>query len=139
VLAPDVPVLLPREAGPIIAWYVVTALAPVIVFYLLQPNLNLISKFGNAAPHPGWLLYFVTLLLIGRYIGSVFGNQSHDLLVLLPIMLDCHQLIRDKNYSAGFWYINERGSSWKRTGQSVAWVRDCDLVNHLPTDCHGDL
>ncbi|MFT5011793.1 MAG: hypothetical protein ACI9HY_003890 [Planctomycetaceae bacterium] len=110
MLAPDVHILQPREAGHIIAWYVVTGLALVMVFYLLQSNLNLISKFGNAAPHSGWLFYFVTLFIIGRYIGSVFSNQSHDLLVLLPIMLGCHQLIRDKHYSAGFWYINERGS-----------------------------
>lgn len=107
VVAPDVPMLPPREAGPIIAWYVVTALALVSVFYLIQSNLtlspNLSTNLNNTAPQPSWLFYFITLLLIGRYIGSVFGNQSHDLLVLLPIMLGCHQLIRDKNYRAGFW------------------------------------
>tara|TARA_R110002073_G_scaffold7463_6_gene42503 strand:- start:1837 stop:2901 length:1065 start_codon:yes stop_codon:yes gene_type:complete len=98
VITPEVPMLPPRDAGPIVAWYVVTALALVATFFLIHSNL----KLSNLAPQPNWLFYLLTLLLIGRYIGSVFGNQSHDLLVLLPIMLGCHQLLRERNPSAGF-------------------------------------
>ena len=93
---PDLTIEPPREAPPFVAWYLITLLSVVIAVTLIRQHLPL-----DQLTFPNWLFYLVTLLIAGRYLGSVFGNQSHDLLVLLPIIIAADQLIRGRQKTAG--------------------------------------
>jgi hypothetical protein len=86
----------PRDAAPFVVWYLITLLSLITAVLLIRRHLPL-----EQLSFPSWPLYLLTLLISGRYLGSVFGNQSHDLLVLLPIIIAADLMLRGRQKSAG--------------------------------------
>jgi len=71
-----------------VLWYLINAGALAVIVYRLRarllPGMAVTPKLRAA---PVWLFWLLLLLLGGRHIFAPLENQSHDLLVLLCVML----------------------------------------------------
>jgi hypothetical protein len=83
------------------AWFFVNLSVFLAVFLLLRRlMLQFLASRGNGPPRVAWI-WLVVFLLAGRHVAAVFENQSHDLLVLLVVMLGTWFSARTRDSLAG--------------------------------------
>lgn len=85
-------------------WYLINCAALGIVLYRLHRRLR--PAFTPAAgirPAPVWLFWSLVALLAGRHVLSPLENQSHDLLILLCVLLAIDALSGAREKTAGMW------------------------------------
>ncbi len=111
-VSPAIPMDPPRATLPIIGWYAINAVALAFILVMVHrlilgtPGSHPIREQGSAITpreFSPWLFWFVTLVLSGRYLWSVLGNQSHDLLVFLPLVLAVTLLVQKRDATASLW------------------------------------
>lgn len=84
---PFVPLAALPEGAHRTVWYFVNVGALIGILMLLAWCLRpYLAAVSGRAP-PVWVFWLVVALLAGRHVSAVFENQSHDLLVFLPLML----------------------------------------------------
>lgn len=99
---PSVPAERPRPPAPFVAWYlinvaVIGVAVALIHRRLVRPPLPGERRFVATA------FWAITAALAARHVLAAFGNQSHDLLVLLAIALGIESSCRRHDARAGVW------------------------------------
>lgn len=101
---PFLPFLWIPQSTHRVVWYLLNVAALIAVLFLLfralKPHL---AVAGGARAPPLWLYFLLVLLLAGRHLTAVFENQSHDLLILLAVMLAVDRSARRRDAAAGLW------------------------------------
>lgn len=93
---PGVPLEEPRPWPPILLWYLINVATLVWIVRIVHRRVA--CQAGS--PVAFWV---ITALLSARHVSSVFGNQSHDLFVLLPIVLGVDAWCRRRDLAGGAW------------------------------------
>jgi hypothetical protein len=96
---PFVPLTLLPESSHRLVWYAANLAALAAIVRLLSKQLGNAGLSGRSR----WVLWIGLVLLAGRHVSSVFENQSHDLLVLLAVMLGIAAFSRGGEVRGGAW------------------------------------
>lgn len=85
-------------------WYLVNVAALAVVIVLLRRCVQPVvaGNPGRRGP-PAWVFWLIVFVLGGRHVGSVFENQSHDMLVFLCVMVSIHAACTGREGAAGVW------------------------------------
>lgn len=100
---PFMPLAALSERSQRAVFYLANVGALLVVIALLVRRLRpFLPQPGTRAP-PLALFWLLVVLLGGRHVSAVFENQSHDLLVLLPLMAGIAASMRGAEIASGAW------------------------------------
>lgn len=81
-------------------WYLLNCAALLLIVCCLEKRLR---PALVPARVPGWVYWSLVVVLAGRHVLSALENQSHDLLLLLCVMLAIDALCGARGKTAGVW------------------------------------
>jgi hypothetical protein len=96
---PFVPLTLIPESAHRLVWYATNLAALAAIIWLLWKQLSGAGLSGRSAS----FFWIGLALLAGRHVSAVFENQSHDLVVLVAVMLAITAFSRRAEVRGGSW------------------------------------